>query len=130
MNIEFNSFQIILLGVSCLLFAGCIAATARGWLTFREGFVGLFICLATAVVTIWPNLTVTVAEVLGIGRGADLIFYCAVVVMMIGFWMTYMRLRHLRRELTLLVRHTAILEAHRDQLLSERGNASSSKLGD
>ncbi|MCG8404655.1 MAG: DUF2304 domain-containing protein [Phycisphaerales bacterium] len=114
MNIHLNSFQIILLGVSCLLFVGCIAAMARGWVTFREGFVGLIICVATAVVTIWPDLTARVADKLGIGRGADLVFYCAVIVMMIGFWMTYMRLRHLRRELTLLVRHTAILEAHQD----------------
>ena len=48
---------------------------------------------------------------MGIGRGADLVLYCAVVVMMIGFLMTYSRLRHIQRELTLVVRHIAKREA-------------------
>ena len=110
-----NSFQILLLIVLALLLAGSVAAMLRGWATRREGTVWAMLCLTAAVATLWPKLTGRVADVLGIGRGADLVFYCAVVVMMIGFWATYMRLRFLRRELTLLVRHIAILQAEENQ---------------
>ena len=59
----------------------------------------------------WPELTTWAARSLGIRRGADLVLYCAVVVMMVGFLMVYSRLRQVRRDLTLVVRHLALLEA-------------------
>lgn len=51
---------------------------------------------------------------MGIGRGADLVFYCAVLAIMVRFWMVYIRLRRLRQEITLLVRHLAVREAQKD----------------
>ena len=53
----------------------------------------------------------TVARKLGIGRGADLLLYCSVGVMMVGFLMVYIRLGRLRREITLIVRHLALKES-------------------
>jgi hypothetical protein len=55
----------------------------------------------------------SVAHLLGIGRGADLVSYCGIVAMLVGFWMVYIRLLRLRREVTLTVRRLAILEAQR-----------------
>lgn len=110
-----NGFQILILVVLILLFSAGMTALVRGWSGRREGMVWCTLCILAAVATIWPQVTVTVANALGIGRGADLVFYCAVVVMMVGFWMTYIRLRYLRRDVTRLVRHIAILEA-RSQL--------------
>ena len=116
MNIlALNSFQILLLIVLGLLLTGSVVAMLRGWASRREGTVWMMLCVTAAVATLRPELTGRVADVLGIGRGADLVFYCAVVVMMIGFWVTYMRLRYLRRELTLLVRHLAILQAEENR---------------
>ncbi len=112
---DFNSFQIIFLSILAALLLASIVSTLRGWATRREGLVWGLLCLGAAVATVWPSLTGDAAEAVGIGRGADLVFYCAVAVMMIGFWMTYMRMRHLRHELTSLVRHIAILEADNDQ---------------
>lgn len=114
-----NGFQVLILSVLVVLFAVGAAAMVRGWSGRRAGFVWCMLCALAALATAWPEVTVRVAHVLGIGRGADLVFYCAVVVMMIGFWMTYMRLRHLRRDVTSLVRHLAILEAQ-----AESSNAS------
>jgi hypothetical protein len=112
---DLNTFQIIFLSLLAASFLASIVATVRGWATRREGSVWGFLCLAAGIATVWPSLTGEAAEAVGIGRGADLVFYCAVGVMMIGFWMTYMRMRHLRHELTALVRHIAILEAQNDQ---------------
>lgn len=106
-----NGYQIITVGFLGVLLCASLAAMLRGWATRREGVVWIGLCLAAIAATMYPELTVNIAHFLGIGRGADLVFYSAVVVMMAGFWMTYLRLRRLRRDVTLLVRHIAILEA-------------------
>jgi len=109
-----NFFQILVILVLSLLVMGSLAASIAGWTSRREGLLFSLLCLAACIATIWPDSTVKIANALGIGRGADLVFYSAVVAMMIGFWMIYIRLRHLRRQLTLLVRQLAILEGHKD----------------
>ena len=48
------------------------------------------------------------AQPLGIARGADLVFYCAILAMFIGFFMVYVRLRRLETTLTKLTRHLAL----------------------
>lgn len=108
-----NSFQI--LSVTLLSATACftLLASVRGWTSRRAGLVFTLICISACVALIWPDVTVRIANKMGIGRGADLVFYTAVVVMMIGFWMIYTRLRQLRRHLTLLVRQLAILEGQR-----------------
>jgi hypothetical protein len=106
-----NLFQILAVAVVTGLLALSIVAMARGWATRREGLVWAFVWLCTGVAIARPDLTVLVAGALGIGRGADLVLYCAVIVMLIGFFMVYARLRRLRRDLTLLTRHLAIRDA-------------------
>lgn len=104
-------FQVFSLSIVGCLFVASVIAMWRGWGTLRESLTWALVWLAAAVAIIWPGVTKMIANVLGIGRGADLVFYCAVVVMMIGFLMVYVRLRRIRRELTLLVRHLAIRDA-------------------
>ncbi len=104
-------FQVFALSVVGCLFVASIIAMWRGWGTLRESLTWALVWLAAAVAIFWPGVTKMIANVLGIGRGADLVLYCAVVVMMVGFLMVYVRLRRIRRELTLLVRHLAIRDA-------------------
>lgn len=106
-----NLFQILSVAVVTGLLALSIVAMARGWATRREGLVWASVWLCTGIAIARPDLTVLVAGALGIGRGADLVLYCAVIVMLIGFFMVYARLRRLRRDLTLLSRHLAIRDA-------------------
>ncbi len=118
-----NGFQILVLIVVSLAMIVSIGASMRGWVTRRESLIWSLVCLAAAVATVWPDLTRRLANAVGIGRGADLVFYCAVVLMLIGFWMTYIRLQGLRRQLTLLVRQLAIQEGER-QYPSDKGEHS------
>lgn len=104
-------FQFIALAVVGGLFALSLVALFRGWASRREGLAWAFVWLCTGVAIAYPELTVRIARRLGIGRGADLVLYCAVIVMLIGFFMVYARLRRLRRDLTLLSRHLAIRDA-------------------
>jgi hypothetical protein len=68
---------------------------------------------AAGLAVIQPDLTTKVAHTVGIRRGADLLLYCAVVAMIAGFLMIYVRLRRLRREITLLVRELALRDGER-----------------
>ena len=109
----FNLFQIVFLFVDGLLFCASIVAASRGKVSRRDGLLWSTLCLAAGLAVLWPRITELVADALGIGRGADLILYFAVAIMMAGFWKTYLNLRMLRREVTVLVRHIALLEAER-----------------
>jgi hypothetical protein len=116
MNIlALSLFQQIAVPFLVLLFLGTVVAVAKGWATRREGTISTIVWLAAAAAILRPLAVSRLAQGVGIDRGADLVSYCAVLAMMIGFWMVYIRLRRLRREVTLLVRHVALLEAQQSQ---------------
>jgi len=106
-----NLFQVLSLSVVGLLLLLTLVAAWRGWVTRREAVTWSTLWIAAGGAILFPNITSAVAKRVGIGRGTDLLLYCAVVVMMVGFLMVYVRLRRLRREMTLLVRHLAIRDA-------------------
>ncbi len=62
------------------------------------------------VAVLFPGWTTTIANSVGIHRGADLLLYIVVIIMTAGFFSMYLRLRQVRREFTLLVRKIAIME--------------------
>lgn len=107
-----NLFQVI--AAVCLLglTVATVAAVGRSVINRREATFLCLLWIAAGVAVVYPKITVIVARLLGIGRGADLVSYCAIVCMMVGFSMIYVRLRRLRRELTLLVRELAIRDVH------------------
>jgi len=117
-----NWFQVLILLVLSAVLSATFLAAMRGWASRREALFWSLICLLGAIATAWPPVTVRVANALGIGRGADLVFYCGVVVMLVGFWMVYIRLRHLRRQMTLLVRRLAVMEGVREYPPNGRQN--------
>ena len=105
-------FQIMLLIVVTALFIVSVLSIVRGWTTRRYSFFWTGVWLLAVLATLWPDLTTRIANTLGINRGKDLLLYCAVLMMLIGFFMVYVRLRQMRRQLTLLIRKLAIMEAH------------------
>lgn len=105
-----TKFQIFLIVVFALVSVGSTVALVRG-IAPKLSLATLVIALAACAAAIWPNATTDVARLVGIQRGTDLILYCAVLVMMVGFFLFYIRLRQVRRDLTRIVRHMAIMEA-------------------
>ena len=55
------------------------------------------------------------AERAGNRRGADLLVYSAVLSFSVGFYVVSLRLRQMSREITLLTREVALLEAERSK---------------
>ena len=71
--------------------------------------------LAALLAVVYPDSTTKIARSLGIYRGADLIVYSAVLAFIAGFYVVSLRLRQMSREITLLTREVALLEAERKQ---------------
>jgi small membrane protein len=69
--------------------------------------------LAGILAVINPDETTEIAKLVGIRRGADLLIYTAVLGFGVGFYVVSLRLRQMSREITLLTREVALLEADR-----------------
>jgi len=74
----------------------------------RVSVFWLSIWVTAAAVLIRPELAVETARAMGIGRGADLIFYCNVLLTLVGFFAIYVRQRRMEHHITLLVRELAL----------------------
>ncbi len=110
----FQQIGLLLLGL-CVL--ATLMALVRHSIQLRAGLAWLAVWVAAAIAIIDPDITFRLARAVGIGRGADLVFYCAILAMIFGGFMIYLRFKRLEREITVLVRHLAILDAER----TERG---------
>ena len=71
--------------------------------------------IAALVAVIYPEQTTDIARALGIRRGADLVVYSAVLSFIVGFYVVSLKLRHLSREVTVLTRELALIEAERQR---------------
>ena len=103
-----TSFQWIAFLVLGSLFTVTLTLTVRRRLAPRVGLAWGLLWIAAAVAIARPELTAAVARALGIGRGADLVLYFAILGMVFGFFAVYVRLRRIESDLTKIVRELAI----------------------
>lgn len=74
---------------------------------------------AGVVVVLWPGLLSWLASLVGIGRGADLLFYLAIVAGLIYVVNEYKRSVQLTRANTQLAREIALTEARLTDRITE-----------
>jgi hypothetical protein len=101
--------------IRILLLAGIAAI---GWLVFlrrkRMPFhiVTVFALLgAGAIAVVFPDTTDEVARLVGVGRGADLVTYVAIIAVLFVLIHYYTKFVELQRNLTELTRQLAIFRA-------------------
>lgn len=75
--------------------------------------------LAGVVIVIWPDLLTGIAQLVGIGRGVDLLFYGAIVVGLLYAVGEYKRGVQLARANTELARELALTEARLGDRITE-----------
>lgn len=73
-----------------------------------DRIVMLALALAGVVLVAWPGLASDVAQAVGIGRGADLVFYLFIVFCLFRFVSASAETRRLERHLTEVVRELAL----------------------
>lgn len=96
------------------------------WRRERQGAVRLWealawsaVWVAAATVVARPEVTTEVAQFLGVGRGADLILYAAIITLLVLVFQLHVAHHRLERQLTDLVRKQALGEWEK-QVVSNR----------
>jgi hypothetical protein len=106
-----NPFQTLSLTILAGLLVLEVFGLRRDPGSRRVRWVRILVWLAAGVAITWPGLTTDLANLLGIGRGADLVFYLFGLVFLGVSFFFYSRLVRLQRQITQLIRDTAIREA-------------------
>jgi len=96
-----NPFQIILIS-SLIFLLALYLIYFKNRLMMRLILIAVFIL--GIVLVIAPETTTRLANALGIGRGADLIFYISILFGVFGFTILYAKYRKLEQMLTDLIR--------------------------
>ncbi|MEO8551837.1 MAG: DUF2304 domain-containing protein [Kofleriaceae bacterium] len=76
---------------------------------------------AAAVAIVFPNVTQDAADLVGVGRGADLVLYISIVAVMFVLLHYYTKFVELQRQLTEVTRELAILRAEVDRKPPDQG---------
>ncbi len=66
--------------------------------------------IAAGLVVLWPNSTMQLANLLGVGRGVDAIIYLALALLFFIFFRITVQVERLSRDVTKLTRKIALLE--------------------
>lgn len=94
-----------------------LSALALVWRRRGEGLLSgrgvlwwSIIWLAVAALAWYPNSSQVLADVLGIGRGVDLLIYCALVFLFFTIFRLNIKIESLQRDITKVVRRAALDE--------------------
>ena len=102
--------QIILL----LVFAGIVVKTFQNYrrdaITTREFFLWACLWGIGGVLVLFPDVMQTIANIVGIGRGVDLVVYLALMILFIALFYVLVRLERIERDITKIVRSLALRE--------------------
>ena len=67
--------------------------------------------VCSGIFVIWPETTNTIARWLGVGRGADMVFYMSILIFWFVVLKLYARLRKLEQIVTEVIRKDALSNA-------------------
>ena len=107
-------------GIQIVLITAIVLVAIYFFVRLRNSILDFLLLLAmvtAALVFIFlPDLTNTIAHRLGVGRGADLIFYLSIVIFWFVIIKLYVRVRKLEKIVTDVVRKDALNEAARENI--------------
>ncbi|HEX2628807.1 MAG TPA: DUF2304 domain-containing protein [Chitinophagaceae bacterium] len=99
-------------GIKILLITGIAFVGVYFFIRLRNTILDLillFALVAAAIVfVLFPDLTTDIAHRLGVGRGADLIFYTSIIIFWFVILKLYARIRRLEQIVTDVVRKDAL----------------------
>jgi hypothetical protein len=106
-----NIFQLIVIPVAIALFVRSLWNFLRRDHGRRVWLMAALTWLLSGISVLRPDLTMLVAQSVGIGRGADLVLYVVAVLFVGSFFYYYSKFQSLESQITELVRHLALTDA-------------------
>ena len=86
------------------------------WKVFQNRFLNRLVLLVAFAgilfLVIKPEVSTTIANWLGVGRGTDLVLYLGIVVMIFVLLMMYSKIKKLEETITTIVRTNALKDTH------------------
>jgi hypothetical protein len=110
-----KGFQYVALTFASFMIVSCARNLVVNWRRSLAPAVWLLTWCGVAAAIAAPNSTTRIANLFGILRGADFVFYCGVLGGLVGFSMVYLRFRQMDRQMTLVVRDLALARAQLDR---------------
>ncbi len=110
-----NAFQIAGLTLAAVMVTVILLGLLRHRQQRRMRLALVFAWLTAVVAILVPDLTMSAAAAVGIGRGADLLLYAAVLVALVVLLVIYLRFAALENQITELVRQLALARVRRSQ---------------
>lgn len=102
-------------GIQVLLISGIVAIFMYYFFQLRSAFLDLLALSVFALLAVFfilfPQYTNTIATRLGVGRGADLLFYICILLFLFIVLKLFARIRRLEKTLTNMARQKAKEEA-------------------
>jgi hypothetical protein len=103
-----NGIQLLLIfGISIL----GIYYVVRLRKTMLDLALMIVLMITATTFILWPNLTNRIAHILGVGRGADLLYYTCILLFSFALLKLYSRMRRLEQQFTRLIREDALKNA-------------------
>ena len=106
--------QIILIGFALYAASNAVLRFRRRSIRLAELLLWLVLWVALAVAVAYPEITQWMAKKLGVGRGADAVFYFGLTALSYAFFRLYLKIRHTQRQITSLVRAFALEHPQRN----------------
>jgi small membrane protein len=101
-------------GIKILLITGVAFIAVYFFIRLRNTLFDLLLLLgliaAAIIFILFPDTTNTIAHRLGVGRGADLVFYTSIIIFWFVILKLYARIRKLEQIITEVVRKDALDE--------------------
>jgi hypothetical protein len=103
-------FQILIVLFSIFAIASLFSRAQKSKMSFRSTAFWIFFWIVGDIAVLWPNSTTILANILGIGRGTDLVLYVSVVVLFFLLFRLHIKIESISRDVTKVVRKNAIDE--------------------
>jgi len=103
-----HPIQWIILAFAVVAEVGALAGLRRGRLSPKALVFWTLVWILVGVVTIWPDVTYSVARLVGITRGADLVIYLGLLVTFLLLFRNAVRMEKIERDIAALVRILAL----------------------
>lgn len=100
--------QIVLLAVLALALRLTWKRVKERVIRRREALGWTALWIGAGIVVLWPDLTTKLAELVGVGRGADLTVYGSIVLLFILVFRLHVSLDKMERSMTKMVRKDAL----------------------
>lgn len=100
--------KIVLLLLIAVILWRVIDRYTRKQIRLSELFSWVFFWLVSAGFVLWPEASSRLAELVGVGRGVDVMLYLALLLVFYLLFKIFVKFEKIEREITLLARRDAI----------------------